>query len=115
MRISDGSSDVFSSDLQCGREYRACGAGDLLPSPRRAWHVGEYSGEVGRRPFSGAQPDMGLWQWRGTAQPEGEGLYQLGRLDAAQFRSACRIRSEEHTSELQSLMRISSDVFCLKK
>src|SRR3546814_6962100 len=26
-----------------------------------------------------------------------------------------RIRSEEHTSELQSLMRISYDVFCLKK
>src|SRR3546814_1396906 len=25
------------------------------------------------------------------------------------------MRSEEHTSELQSLMRISSDVFCLKK
>src|SRR3546814_6722863 len=25
------------------------------------------------------------------------------------------VRSEEHTSELQSLMRISSDVFCLKK
>src|SRR3546814_8846746 len=29
-------------------------------------------------------------------------------------RSACR-RSEEHTSELQSLMRISYAVFCLKK
>src|SRR3546814_3440238 len=27
----------------------------------------------------------------------------------------CRIRSEEHTSELQSLMRISYAVFCLKK
>src|SRR3546814_8965082 len=26
-----------------------------------------------------------------------------------------RFRSEEHTSELQSLMRISDDVFCLKK
>src|SRR3546814_5824542 len=26
-----------------------------------------------------------------------------------------RARSEEHTSELQSLMRISYDVFCLKK
>src|SRR3546814_9295626 len=26
-----------------------------------------------------------------------------------------KARSEEHTSELQSLMRISSDVFCLKK
>src|SRR3546814_6763058 len=29
--------------------------------------------------------------------------------------SACRRRSEEHTSELQSLMRISYAVFCLKK
>src|SRR3546814_13304319 len=29
--------------------------------------------------------------------------------------SAMRIRSEEHTSELQSLMRISYAVFCLKK
>src|SRR3546814_1063950 len=28
---------------------------------------------------------------------------------------AADIRSEEHTSELQSLMRISSAVFCLKK
>src|SRR3546814_8175895 len=28
---------------------------------------------------------------------------------------ACRSRSEEHTSELQSLMRISYAVFCLKK
>src|SRR3546814_4983196 len=33
---------------------------------------------------------------------------QFGRLQAA-------IRSEEHTSELQSLMRISYAVFCLKK
>src|SRR3546814_2046244 len=30
-------------------------------------------------------------------------------------RLAARIRSEEHTSELQSLMRISYAVFCLKK
>src|SRR3546814_6355718 len=29
--------------------------------------------------------------------------------------SGCRLRSEEHTSELQSLMRISYAVFCLKK
>src|SRR3546814_8331346 len=34
--------------------------------------------------------------------------HRVGRLDG--FR-----RSEEHTSELQSLMRISSAVFCLKK
>src|SRR3546814_3574812 len=43
------------------------------------------------------------------------------RVDAsARFRQAGlaavpRLRSEEHTSELQSLMRISYAVFCLKK
>src|SRR3546814_4715227 len=31
------------------------------------------------------------------------------------FESAAGLRSEEHTSELQSLMRISYAVFCLKK
>src|SRR3546814_5756763 len=42
------------------------------------------------------------------------------RADASRFRNAAdrlslRCRSEEHTSELQSLMRISYAVFCLKK
>src|SRR3546814_8593114 len=32
-----------------------------------------------------------------------------------QDRCTCRVRSEEHTSELQSLLRISYAVFCLKK
>src|SRR3546814_1883250 len=35
--------------------------------------------------------------------------------DLAVFRTAGAYRSEEHTSELQSLMRISYAVFCLKK
>src|SRR3546814_7593330 len=34
---------------------------------------------------------------------------------AALFRLLSNVRSEEHTSELQSLMRISYAVFCLKK
>src|SRR3546814_3777926 len=34
---------------------------------------------------------------------------------AASIRAALASRSEEHTSELQSLMRISYAVFCLKK
>src|SRR3546814_8835236 len=38
------------------------------------------------------------------------------RQGAARSRGVpCEIRSEEHTSELQSLMRISYAVFCLKK
>src|SRR3546814_9251620 len=43
-----------------------------------------------------------------------------GQRDRIEFRVARRVehravRSEEHTSELQSLMRISYAVFCLKK
>src|SRR3546814_7193339 len=43
---------------------------------------------------------------------------KLGRLPQARAQieeSVKRLRSEEHTSELQSLMRISYAVFCLKK
>src|SRR3546814_8971654 len=43
----------------------------------------------------------------------GPDLYDQGRDDAARHEGA--VRSEEHTSELQSLMRISYAVFCLKK
>src|SRR3546814_4236654 len=43
---------------------------------------------------------------------QGEGL-AFG--PPAVYRKPCPIRSEEHTSKLQSLMRISSAVFCLKK
>src|SRR3546814_2402272 len=39
-------------------------------------------------------------------------LHANGASDEIRYRSG---RSEEHTSELQSLMRISSAVFCLKK
>src|SRR3546814_4395216 len=39
-----------------------------------------------------------------------------GSMSATPARTICRAsRSEEHTSELQSLMRISYAVFCLKK
>src|SRR3546814_7602497 len=40
----------------------------------------------------------------------------IGRfVEDQQVRRPCHDRSEEHTSELQSLMRISYSVFCLKK
>src|SRR3546814_6479438 len=50
-------------------------------------------------------PDAGLWEFRGRAR--------VHTHSAAMCWAACR--SEEHTSELQSLMRISYAVFCLKK
>src|SRR3546814_7598585 len=43
---------------------------------------------------------------RAPAEPAGAAVFERGAADA---------RSEEHTSELQSLMRISYAVFCLKK
>src|SRR3546814_10275534 len=43
------------------------------------------------------------------------GRYEPGTPPGAKPRAAAPARSEEHTSELQSLMRISYAVFCLKK
>src|SRR3546814_10570221 len=49
-------------------------------------------------------------------RPLAEVATELGRYDPAYFVVASHsARSEEHTSELQSLMRISYAVFCLKK
>src|SRR3546814_10578152 len=44
-----------------------------------------------------------------------EGLVGCNKSCRQQRRARDTARSEEHTSELQSLMRISSAVFCLKK
>src|SRR3546814_7095662 len=60
---------------------------------------------------------------RGTAMPSWHMLEEKDRLAVIQYikyelavdRSDPSRRSEEHTSELQSLMRISYAVFCLKK
>src|SRR3546814_8203038 len=46
---------------------------------------------------------------------QADGLQVCARLCCGERGSRCVGRSEEHTSELQSLMRISYAVFCLKK
>src|SRR3546814_3189070 len=62
---------------------------------------GAAAGSARRRSGGGARPDRA----RGEGRPHGPGVGGRGQ----------RPRSEEHTSELQSLMRISYAVFCLKK
>src|SRR3546814_1010345 len=42
-------------------------------------------------------------------------IVRAGREDPGKRLQRALVRSEEHTSELQSLMRISYAVFCLKK
>src|SRR3546814_3354950 len=94
MRISDWSSDVCSSDL---------GQDSSLAMKLRF--------PAGRNLALAAVPDRMLCPLYGA----------IARRKAATIVSSARarpkqtIRSEEHTSELQSLMRISYAVFCLKK
>src|SRR3546814_7145640 len=91
VRISDWSSDVCSSDLSGASHASA--------------------------PHSGAPHHKNLRTLRAQAD-HGYASSAAGRGELAPRspREAHRaVRSEEHTSELQSLMRISYAVFCLKK
>src|SRR3546814_7833862 len=94
MRISDWSSDVCSSDLAL---------------PVGNGHQRSQPGENGPRRSVRDHP----------AAPEGEAPRLRCRALLQVLKpppmSAPHKRSEEHTSELQSLMRISYAVFCLKK
>src|SRR3546814_2934610 len=92
--------------------------GDYLATPVRASALADHI--AGRR----ADPD-----WRGcnVTMPHKQAILPLlDHVDAAAQRvgavncifrgpEGLHGRSEEHTSELQSLMRISYAVFCLKK
>src|SRR3546814_1121152 len=117
MRISDWSSDVCSSDLDClwpaGAHRRSCRSGGpdvrLHPRKSRARH-GYWPQERRSAPWRPRCPSAG--RRRGAAGRPGDrddGVWH----PALRFRGVQR--SEEHTSELQSLMRISYAVFCLKK
>src|SRR3546814_8707422 len=96
MRISDWSSDVCSSDLAL-----ACGNSFVLkPSERDP----SPSLLIARLLKEAGLPD-GVFK---VVHGDKEAVDTL--LDDSRVQ-----RSEEHTSELQSLMRISYAVFCLKK
>src|SRR3546814_6076637 len=101
MRISDWSSDVCSSDLWGG----IVAPEDFNPF---AWQLPRELTEEELR-LQGAIP--------GQETKKGDNILNGGQVDrfGARMRPGDVIRSEEHTSELQSLMRISYAVFCLKK
>src|SRR3546814_9205148 len=101
MRISDWSSDVCSSDLTSqSASTGSPAAPGLVQYP--------------------CQPDSGFILIASVTDSPGLGVRDSKASDASIWRSwadagARAMRSEEHTSELQSLMRISYAVFCLKK
>src|SRR3546814_3239879 len=122
MRISDWSSDVCSSDLVAVAEQRL--RTGLVEDGARvdlARHLErDAGGDVGldqagdhvhRRPLRGQdQVDAGRTRLLREACDEFFDLLADDHHHVGEF-----VRSEEHTSELQSLMRISYAVFCLKK
>src|SRR3546814_4563502 len=95
MRISDWSSDGFSADL--------------LKCQRRGWRQAEGEGirlvQLGGNVRGKDNPSVRFKNL----------TFLIERACERQGRLPCFGRSEEHTSELQSLMRISYAVFCLKK
>src|SRR3546814_9831463 len=118
MRISDWSSDVCSSDLgDIDWEYGAAGRFGV-----RAGDTGLFYGKVGYRwvNFDALGPNSGdygeMVYGVGTEfAPAGKKMNDVRvRLEVDTYGDAHRFRSEEQTSELQSLMRTSYAVFCLK-
>src|SRR3546814_3336807 len=112
MRISDWSSDVCSSDLQRALELAA---GELLHRRRREM----ADADLGERPLDrrrlvapGQRHQPPHRERQGPV--DGKALRHVADGEAGAARDRA-LRSEEHTSELQSLMRISYAVFCLKK
>src|SRR3546814_4937976 len=122
MRISDWSSDVCSSDLGGALAFspalRRCGGGFrrhhlAVRADAACLHLRRLARH---RALDAADDDAIL---RGQplahdAQPVDDGA-ERDRARLHDILRADDIRSEEHTSELQSLMRISYAVFCLKK
>src|SRR3546814_4072409 len=114
MRISDWSSDVCSSDLAFLPRARStsrqaslgdrCRSGrpDQLPQAGPARPDGRTRWSCLNRPFAMPEP---VHAWKFLNQP----------IFAQETATNPAKRSEAHTSELQSLMRISYAVFCLKK
>src|SRR3546814_1019426 len=113
MRISDWSSDVCSSDLPSIQRLRrhsgrTDGCKDFPMS----------SAESAMYRIESKTPQLVHAECRIERKPP-QPVHTERRIErkASQtVHAECRIkRSEEHTSELQSLMRISYAVFCLKK
>src|SRR3546814_6538216 len=113
MRISDWSSDVCSSDLYPDLDIRI----DLPAALARAAVPAFLLQPLVENAVKHGAGTVGAGDaWIAIAAREDRGqLNVVVENSCSSSASRPGIRSEEHTSELQSLMRISYAVFCLKK
>src|SRR3546814_10408558 len=140
MRISDWSSDVCSSDLDLadplpeeigvdlgggGPQPHLVGPADRRQRAARGDHrlrrdavaevrraaddVALDDGHLGAQPGGVGGRGVPCWSATDDHEPSSHGAQATGSHPPTLY------RSEEHTSELQSLMRIPYAVFCLKK
>src|SRR3546814_5223036 len=126
MRISDWSSDVCSSDLRASARtvlHAKARRRPLYPAPNRS---PAKAGVQGRNHHARRRMIRAETRRRGGVSfvvpspapaanhfPATSGFIVSLTRDGS--RSTPSLRSEEQTSELQSLMRISYAIFCLKK
>src|SRR3546814_4595068 len=112
MRISDWSSDVCSSDL--GPEWKGHRSTDKRYAGDNRLMIPKSSYRRNR-----LAPRCRLITSWGWSRSQGFGcspIKVVRELGSERRETVWSLsRSEEHTSELQSLMRISYAVFCLKK
>src|SRR3546814_3359139 len=112
MRISDWSADVCSSDLGglgCADAPSRCGSRNGPTGPA----CDRLSPAVDRPAAGGQAPTATEQSCHHPKRRTGHAArLRRGPMGPAEDHA---LRSEEHTSELQSLMRISYAVFCLKK
>src|SRR3546814_9204502 len=109
MRISDWSSDVCSSDLRRRNDLQA---GELHAPVLDTLAV--LSAEARSTAVADADHERAIDLPVGHITALGKFVRDIIIADGDEIREH-DLRSEEHTSELQSLMRISYAVFCLKK
>src|SRR3546814_10555012 len=108
MRISDWSSDVCSSDLGCDARATPQPSCAGLTRASRATAPPSLAAKAKGPPERAFRK---LWKPK-KAQALATCCFSVAFLMRRRISRA--LRSEEHTSELQSLMRISYAVFCLK-
>src|SRR3546814_4519687 len=120
MRISDWSSDVCSSDLS--RADRATRHPAPWITPGQGSHKSDS--HEGHARYHGGKDESLHQDQQAARSSQCPRRPRHGGSDPRidwRHTDLCRrsrhksVRSEEHTSELQSLMRISYAVFCLKK
>src|SRR3546814_1300957 len=118
MRISDWSSDVCSSDLASKFiTVDVIGAESDASAHRIAMSIA--NSPLVKTAMAGEDANWGrvVMAVGKAGEPAERDLLSIrfGMTEVARHGLAVEGRSEEHTSELQSLMRISYAVFCLKK